>query len=192
MPRSCGGAGLLWASVGRLLLHGGPSAIAWGISHVVVDALKRQAGRTFSHISAEILKRICPPITHANATGEIVFGLFPIRTAAHFHAFPCGINSAMHSAMSYTDSARALTHFLKCAWAAHFASSARQIGIPNNPDRPAIAPHYRTMAKGVTIYSAYRFCLRDNDDFSASKPDRQRGVWATFFHAQQYHATAWV
>lgn len=70
-----------------LLFWSRPSAIAWRVISIVVDAVERMMGRRFSpHVRNKIIKRMHPSLTNSNSFGavhRIAIGFFVIATLAN-------------------------------------------------------------------------------------------------------------
>jgi hypothetical protein len=80
---------LALALVSGLLEVGRPSAIVRLVVTIIVDAVKRQARWSCSHISIEVLETVDPSFTNADtSTAIILVRLMVSVVASTFHADP--------------------------------------------------------------------------------------------------------
>jgi hypothetical protein len=70
------------SSIFVLLRPRRPAAITWLVIAIVVDAVKRQAGRFLAHVSEKILKTVAPAVAYFDATATVVFELLNFRVVA--------------------------------------------------------------------------------------------------------------
>lgn len=114
------------------LLHCGrrPSAIFRGIITVHVDAIKRQALRTFAHIGQEVRESI-PPITNVNSPATVVGIASVLRiAAAPAHLLPGMVGRRL---IKTVRPARALTPATGGAIAAAATLNRRWFEVSNRP-----------------------------------------------------------
>jgi len=73
-----------------LLLAGRPAAVRRAISLVIVDSIKRQSRRAFTHVSKEVFKHL-PPLANSDTTLRVVFR-FLRAIAARSHKQPRAVS----------------------------------------------------------------------------------------------------
>lgn len=91
------------ASPIRLLLFAGsPSAIAWFVVAVIIDALQREIRRRLTaHISDEILERL-PSLANSDAAASVVYEVPSVGIHAPlFHCRPCDVLTGVYQAMAH-------------------------------------------------------------------------------------------
>lgn len=69
-----------------LLLHGGPSAVIWGVVFIVIEAFQRVLRRGASHVFEECRKTVAPFVANSNPTRAIsgmTWVLWIIASAHH-------------------------------------------------------------------------------------------------------------
>jgi hypothetical protein len=82
-----------------LLRIGRPTAIAWRVISVVVDAVKREFGGFFAHVGEKMLKIVMPSVANCDAAAAVVLKTFCIRVvAATEHLRPRAISCGPFSA----------------------------------------------------------------------------------------------
>jgi len=75
-----------------------PAAVTGFVVAVIVDTVKREAGRFLAHVSEKVFKAVTPAVAHFDAAPAVVFKLLNFRIiAARFHLRPravCGAPAA--------------------------------------------------------------------------------------------------
>ena len=80
------------APIVHLLLGGGPFAIFWKVSKIVINSVYRCVFRALAHVGQKILK-LSPAFTYYNASSKISFAAINTRiTASGNHRAPRGIS----------------------------------------------------------------------------------------------------
>lgn len=164
--------------ISRLLPASGPAAILLTISNIVVDAVKRPAVRTFSHIFEKQFKRV-PPFAKTNAATTIIMvGRITCTAASNFEIFPDSVRSkscpSQGKAMKVGRIVRAASLPIKTS--TRFGVADFETGVGNNHLGSTVA---KAKTRGLvfrirTVWSDYdkpcesssgrdRFSLRHND-----------------------------
>lgn len=98
-----------------LLIWCGPSTVIWLIVSVVVNAINRMIGWSWTHVFEKGLERIQPALTDHDAASAIPVKLMMLRIQAPaFDAFPCSVN-----ACSRTMNRMAMSWFLSIGHGAY-------------------------------------------------------------------------
>ena len=64
--------------VSNLLLSSGPSAIFWAIPKIIINPVKREAGRAISHVRMEI-RKLFPSVANSDPAKNVIFILGAAR-----------------------------------------------------------------------------------------------------------------
>ena len=117
------------ALVSSLLASRSPSAILWRVVPVVVDAIKRQTGRTLPHVGKEILE-FQPSLTHRDTSPAVIIELTDIRVpATPQHCSPNPVFGSVTTIVRREPvCGEALLHHLRIETAAAFGQAAAQVG----------------------------------------------------------------
>lgn len=177
------------STVCRLFFHAGPAAVPRRIPGVVINPIKRQAERAFSHVSVKILKRIEPSFTHRNPTIHVILalGAFRRRTTPGLHGFPRRPSATFMHAVRNGRKWRHSAQNGRPMAAAGYVAPALKIRFAHFGFVAAIAQKARVIYKSTLCW--VRDCFRLTDVDKAIYACASSNRFSVMMHAETYHAT---